>query len=587
MKRTTRISLLFLLLSLFSLSLRATEPDARYLSLEVRYTLQNDGSWTQDVSRSIKLLSSASFNDLFGESFLLYNPNFQKLTILKSQTTMADGTKVETPKNGYIDQLPFEAHGFADFSQLREMVVSHTGLEIGAVIDLSYRIETSAGFLPYFTVQESLAYSMPVESLTVLFDTPREIALKLNTSLGEVSRTERGDRILYSLKLKDLPPTPYEGSVSGGRPLIVASTAPDTKTALVPFLTIGDIGPSLKREAERLLTENSSPQDCLLALQSWIDSRLQTAPLSPALCGLPRQDAERIWSSGYGTPWEKRALFLKMAETMKLPHKLFFCEEFAGFEKAPTFLAAEKLLLRSSGDDPLYIDPLSSSSPLFPSGKGGLRLIDPYTGSAETLPPERPQDNALVVSGTGSWSPTMSDLSLKVSLSGEWLDYRTARKDAKEAVRKALANIIPGFQCETLNLTRLTPRSLEGTVTAKASLAKENTPRNYLWEIPSPNQGLSLIAPPTRALPLSLTPTLLNFSVTLNLPKGSLPLMTLQERSGKKWRYSLKQEGERLLWEVSWAQEDSLVTPQGYKLFRELWLPLYSLKRAALIRLPE
>ena len=72
MKRTTRISLLFLLLSLFSLSLRATEPDARYLSLEVRYTLQNDGSWTQDVSRSIKLLSSASFNDLFGESFLLY-----------------------------------------------------------------------------------------------------------------------------------------------------------------------------------------------------------------------------------------------------------------------------------------------------------------------------------------------------------------------------------------------------------------------------------------------------------------------------------------------------------------------------------
>ena len=211
-----------------------------------------------------------------------------------------------------------------------------------------------------------------------------------------------------------------------------------------------------------------------------------------------------------------------MAETMKLPHKLFFCEEFAGFEKAPTFLAAEKLLLRSSGDDPLYIDPLSSSSPLFPSGKGGLRLIDPYTGSAETLPPERPQDNALVVSGTGSWSPTVSDLSLKVSLSGEWLDYRTARKDAKEAVRKALANIIPGFQCETLNLTRLTPRSLEGTVTAKASGQGEHPQKLSLGDSftqPGPLSHCSAYEGPS-TLPDANPPELQR---PLNLPKGSLP----------------------------------------------------------------
>lgn len=131
--------------------LSAPVHDARFLRVSVSYQLNADGSWDMTCERQVRLDTYLAVNRALGETFIVYDPAFQKLEVLRSETTMADGREVPSPENAFNEVLPFAAHGFADFSGLREMVVTHTGLERGARIDLKYRIHTDPGFLPVFS----------------------------------------------------------------------------------------------------------------------------------------------------------------------------------------------------------------------------------------------------------------------------------------------------------------------------------------------------------------------------------------------------------------------------------------------------
>ena len=128
----------------------ARASDARFLNVEITYQLHEDGSWDMAYEQQARLDTYYAFNRALGETFIVYNPDFQKLEVLKSETTMADGRQVASPENAFNEVLPFAAHGFADFSHLREMVVTHTGLERGAMVDLHYRIHTRPAFFPIF-----------------------------------------------------------------------------------------------------------------------------------------------------------------------------------------------------------------------------------------------------------------------------------------------------------------------------------------------------------------------------------------------------------------------------------------------------
>jgi hypothetical protein len=158
-----------------------TATDARFLNMEISYRLDNDGSSVMEYRHQVRLDTYLAVNRVFGETFIVYNPAFQKLEILKAETTMADGRKVAAPENAFNEVLPFAAHGFADFSGLREMVVTHTGLERGAIIDLHYRIRTRPGFFLGFTGRETLARDFPVDAykLTLIVPSGRELRYRV------------------------------------------------------------------------------------------------------------------------------------------------------------------------------------------------------------------------------------------------------------------------------------------------------------------------------------------------------------------------------------------------------------------------
>src|SRR6056297_1598782 len=103
-----------------------SDSDALYKKIIKTYTLNEDGSVDYQYQHELDLYSYYAFNRLYGETFIVYNPDYQTLKIDTSYTTMADGKIVQSPENAYNEVLPRMASGAPPYSHLREMVVTHT-----------------------------------------------------------------------------------------------------------------------------------------------------------------------------------------------------------------------------------------------------------------------------------------------------------------------------------------------------------------------------------------------------------------------------------------------------------------------------
>ena len=146
--------------------------DAVYQEQIKEYTLNKDGSWTYHYSHKLLINTYYAFHNLYGEDFIVYDPAFQKLKINRSITTMADGKQVPTPANAMNELLPGFAANVPAWNRLREMVVTHTGLERGATIDFDYTLTSAKGYTPAMMVNEMLWLNSPVKKLTFIVNIP-------------------------------------------------------------------------------------------------------------------------------------------------------------------------------------------------------------------------------------------------------------------------------------------------------------------------------------------------------------------------------------------------------------------------------
>ena len=65
------------------------EADAVYLNLTKTFILNEDGSIVQKIEKEHKLLTYRAFQSLYGDTRIVYNPEFQQLQIDESYTIMA------------------------------------------------------------------------------------------------------------------------------------------------------------------------------------------------------------------------------------------------------------------------------------------------------------------------------------------------------------------------------------------------------------------------------------------------------------------------------------------------------------------
>lgn len=585
MKRLTLLCLA--LLAAWALFALPTH-DARFLNVAVTYELHEDGSWDMTYEQQARLDTYYAFNRALGETFIVYNPDFQKLEVLRSETTMANGRKVASPANAFNEVLPFAAHGFADFAGLREMVVTHIGLERGAVVNLKYRIHTKAGFLPVFSGREILNRDFPVDNYRLEIKVPAGETLRYHIfgSQAEAKVSDSGAGKLFTLALASLPPAAHEAlAPAGSEPAVVFCTAADWRKALA---LAGDPAPlpaALLERIEKLKTQYPARPDLLAELQKIVAVEVQGCRLGGDATGWLPRPASRVFLSNYGTRLEKALLLRAMldragikAEALAVANGSAFAVDVPAFQQT-----GEYWLKVSEGPHALYLDPWQEQQEFFPYR---LQERDAWNLEhlvLEKLPASDRQGSGVDVSGTVQLAVDGASGTLVVAARGMFNRYNEATADSGKFITGLLKKIFPMEKVEIKKLLSLSRREVRVEATFSGKWLKEAGTGLYSAEpLRLPGLSENLVIMEKRESPLQLDAP---FQASVNLelqPAAGLkleyaaPNVERRNELGYYARGLVVEKNGVLRFSQGFAIEKALIGPEKYPLLREMLLPYFA-----------
>ncbi|MDR0748035.1 MAG: DUF3857 domain-containing protein [Tannerellaceae bacterium] len=306
-----RIYTIILLNFITSLSLFAVL-EAEYGALSKTYRLNADGSFEYRYNMNLTLFTHTAMNRTYGESFIVYNPAFQELKIHTSYTRQKDGTIIKTPENAFVEVLPRQAANAPAYNHLKEMVVVHTGLELGATIFLDYSVISKPGYLPELDICDAIEQTSPVKEYTITLSVPENKPLHyalVNSAVKPSVRTTNGVTEV-SWRIRNLPAAsvaPLVSAAGGGKQLLVASTYASNeeaiKTLSKQFTPAGDM--PLLSLSETLTEHSATDTEKLQAILAHVDDHVGFCRLSLPETGFRIRSADDVNPSAYGTEAEK------------------------------------------------------------------------------------------------------------------------------------------------------------------------------------------------------------------------------------------------------------------------------------------
>lgn len=318
--------------------------EAEFRKLSKTYTLRADGSQEVRVQKELTLFTHAAMNSLYGETFIVYDPNFQKLEIHESYTRQKDGTVIKTPANALVEVLPSAAANAPAYNRLKEMVVVHTGLELGATIVLDYSIVSKAGYLPELDVCCPVKELSPIKEYTFRLNVPagKAVHYELLNASAQPTTAQKDGMKSFTWTLKDVQPRPYaypsaRGSMgqvqmaaSGMMPVFIASTWANYGEALkslkAQFQT-GDRAVVEAKLAELTQGLKDNPQAVRNAIASYMTEmyRLGRCGVSLQEAGYRLRPASEVIRSAYGTQAELVNLDVALQQAAGLEAEVAVC----------------------------------------------------------------------------------------------------------------------------------------------------------------------------------------------------------------------------------------------------------------------
>lgn len=304
-------------------------PEAEFKKLIKSWTLNTDGSQEFHYNMELTIYSYLAMRSLYGESFIQYNPEYQTLKINSSFTKQKDGTIVKTPDNAFVEVLPRSAADAPAYNHLKEMVVVHTGLELGATIYLDYTITTKAGYLPGLDIFEPIQQASPIKeySLSVTVPVDKDLSYGLaNPQVMAKVNVEEGMRTI-SWKLKNVKPAslaPMQRIESGDMQYLACSTFENNKEALNYLFGQFDRPESMPliSLAETLTEGKNTDTEKLQAIHSFIVNDFAHSRLSLSETGYHIRPAEDVIRSAYGTDAELINLLYGLLSAAKIETKV-------------------------------------------------------------------------------------------------------------------------------------------------------------------------------------------------------------------------------------------------------------------------
>ena len=272
------------------------------------YTINNDGSTEYRYQKELKLNTHLSFNSMYGETFIVYNPAYQTLKINESYTKQADGTIVKAPNNAFNPSLPSFAADAPAYNKLTEMVVTHTGTELGCTIYLDYTITTKAGYLAAKDFYHQFNDYSPIKEYTLSITVPGNLFYQQTVKDG--AQPEKNGNT-YTWKFNNIPAVAPERHIAQSTiPYIFASTEQSNEARAK---AVNDL---IAQTAEGIV-DNYAGNQKLCCITKYVTKEVGNSRVPLAIANKVRTPQE-VSNSAYGTAAEKAALMASLLKAANI-----------------------------------------------------------------------------------------------------------------------------------------------------------------------------------------------------------------------------------------------------------------------------
>jgi hypothetical protein len=316
MKKIFFAAAIFTIFSFQFSSLKAQQPDAIYKLLRHEWTINADGTSDYHYRHEVQILRNRALTAYAdkGETFVVYNPDLEELTINEVYTVQLDGKRVDMPQNAFVYQLPSECADCGRFNHMRELAMVHTGMELGCVIVVDYTIHRRYNLL-YTSVP--LQRECPVEKLEIVVNNSSTFQVKYDT-LGSQYLPTAGLSKTVSFKSVDGQSTNTTVYTFNNMPQ--APREAYMPTDIVPILRIFNGNPEhvpafnqepFKDAADVIgtLMNGDNAKENIAHIRDYVIDNIHLNDIHPSHLGYLHSTPFEVWATGCGTAIDK-AVFL-------------------------------------------------------------------------------------------------------------------------------------------------------------------------------------------------------------------------------------------------------------------------------------
>ncbi len=464
-KLVSTIIVVFAATFLFSLP----KEDARYIYIKKYYRLNKDGSWSVKVNTKVKLNTYLAIRRIFGESFIVYNLKYQRVKVLKSLTTMLSGEKVPTPENGYNEVLLRAAHGFSDFNNIRELVVSHTGLERGAVVDFEYEVLTDSKLLsPFFTVVP-LEEKAPSDETSIFFDIPEEKSLYftfVNSSFIEPEIKSVSKRKVYKFVFKNVNRRSSSYGLNyADLKYLIASTG-ENFGSVKELILNGKLPSKFLKDIDKIKTESSNLIELSLKIKKQINNTIDDVRIGVDKIGINIRPLFKVISSHYGTSLEKSSILYNSLKYLGYKPEIVI---FSPYKDLKVFTGLSRIFIKV-GDN--YISVSEEQPNFYPYGYEGFYAFNLNKNSFENVKEVSFKDNFIKISGK-LFVGKDKESRIFVKTAGYFNDYERLLGDELSFVNRLLSKTIGIRAKKILKTSKKDDKRYEAEVLAEGLIPEE------------------------------------------------------------------------------------------------------------------
>lgn len=312
-----RKALSTILIALLAVVAFAQPKEAEYGYVKKSITRLADGSTDYNVSFSLTLFTHTAMNSTYGQTYVIYNPRYQQVKINKAYTIRKDGKRIDLPERALSDVLPSWAAGAADFNDLKEKVIVHTGLDLGSTIYLDYTIHSAPGFNKFFDFRERIDETSPIKEFVLTVSAPLKDSLRCKLYsptgkpvLADVVEGSGVRRVNYMLS--DIPARSRDEFQVNDltRHYNFFCTISDFETELKDMF-YGELDPDIRRWAGQVVSSEPDASKRYRQIRNYVANEFTVVNIPLGVANGLRPMAQ-IRRGAYITPYEQAALLNQM-----------------------------------------------------------------------------------------------------------------------------------------------------------------------------------------------------------------------------------------------------------------------------------